>query len=222
MQKNNINLKKIIFGFTLAEVLLTMAIMGVVMALLIRMVARVDPDKDKYLFLKSYHAVEEIVRSSINDYTKYDQNLYSDENIDLTQGEPHINFSHNPLTTAKIEYIDKGKLKTACPSKHEDGQCDNELKQENAVCYYIAEHINTIGEVNCSNNNSVNVKSSIGVCFWGLVDENKKGTYEIIVDPACAGKDSGYKIKIYKDGKVTVPKDAGKAYEWMKNPTAVK
>lgn len=224
MNSANSIFKKHISGFTLAEVLLTMVIIGVVMSLLIRTIARVDPDKDKFLFLKSYHAVEEIVRSSINDFTKYDQNIYREEDIDPTQGEPHINFSHNPLSTAKVEYIDKGKLKTACPKNPEGNtsNCDNELKQENAVCYYIAEHINTVGEVNCSDNNSANLKSSIGVCFWGLVDESKKGTYEIIVDPACVGKDSGYKIKIYKDGKVTVPKDAGKAYEWIKNPTAVK
>ena len=57
--KNKQIIKK---GFTLAEVLLTMVIIGVVMALLIRTVARVDPDKDKFLFLKSYHAIEEIIR----------------------------------------------------------------------------------------------------------------------------------------------------------------
>ena len=67
------NTQSIKNGFTLAEILLTMIIIGVVMGLLIRTVARVDPDKDKFLFLKSYHAIEEIIRSSVNDFTKYDE-----------------------------------------------------------------------------------------------------------------------------------------------------
>lgn len=220
MNKNKPIIKK---GFTLAEILLTMAIIGVVMALLIRTVARVDPDKDKFLFLKSYHAIEEIIRSSVNDYTKYDQNIYADGNIDESMGELHLDLSYAPLPSAKIEYIDAGTKKTACPSKNSANiTCDSDLKQENAVCYYIAEHINTIGAVNCSNNADVNIKSSIGVCFRGLVDETKKGTYEIEIDPSCLGKDKGYKVKIFKDGRVTVPKTSKKAYEWIKNPTAVK
>ncbi len=210
-------------GFTLAEILLTMLIISVIMGLLIRAITRVDPDKDKVLFIKSYHAIEEIVRSSVNDYTKYDQNIYADGQVDESLGELHLDLSYNPLPSAKIKYLDKGKEKTACPAKNdEDTTCDSELKQENAVCYYIAEQINTIGAINCDNNTDVNVKSSIGVCFRGLVDENKKGTYEIEIDPSCAGAGKGYKVKIFRDGRVTVPKTSAKAYEWIKNPTTVK
>lgn len=217
------NTQSIKNGFTLAEILLTMIIIGVVMGLLIRTVARVDPDKDKFLFLKSYHAIEEIIRSSVNDFTKYDQNIYADGDIDEMEGELHLDLSYNPLPSAKVQYIDKGKKKTACPTKNtENITCDKELKQENAVCYYIAEHINTIGAINCDNNNDVNIKSSIGVCFRGLVDEAKKGSYEIEIDPSCLGKDKGYKVKIYKNGRVNVPKTSTQAYEWIKNPTAIK
>ncbi len=219
----NVNKEFLKTGFTLAEVLLTMAIIGVVMALLVRTIARVDPDKDKFLFLKSYHAVEEIMRSSINDYTKYDQNIYATGNIDASLGELHLDFSYDPLPSAKIDYIDSGTKKTACPSDNSENiTCDNDLNQSNAVCYYIAEHINTIGKVNCANNTEQNLKSSIGVCYWNLVDTTGKGTFEITVDPSCAGKDKGYNIKIYKDGRVTVPKTSTTAYEWIKNPTKIK
>ena len=107
----NVNKNFLKTGFTLAEVLLTMAIIGVVMALLIRTVVRVDPDKDKFLFLKSYHAVEEIMRSSINDYTKYDQNIYATGNIDASLGELHLDFSYENISRWLLFYVKINSLK---------------------------------------------------------------------------------------------------------------
>ncbi len=223
---------KIKNAFSLAEVLLTIAVIAVIMSLLVRTILRADPDKDKVLFLKSYHAVEEIVRMSINDARKYDQNIYADNNPGSE--EPHLDFSDEPLPTAQIEYMENGKLIKACADNADMPEgCSKTLNQKNAICYYIAEHINTIGTINCDSNESQNIKSSIGVCFWGLVDESGKGTYEIVVDPSCAGISKGYAIKIFKDGKVTVPKTSSlyenlnngnqdDAYQWLKNPTTIK
>ena len=60
-------------AFTMAETLLTLAIIGVVMALMLRAINRVNPNKNKVLFLKSYHAIETVIADIINDSTKYDQ-----------------------------------------------------------------------------------------------------------------------------------------------------
>ena len=57
-------------GFTLAEALIAMAIIGVVMALLLRALNRAQPDKEKMMYSKSYHTLETVVYETINDYTK--------------------------------------------------------------------------------------------------------------------------------------------------------
>ena len=44
----NESIRKI--AFTLAETLMTLVIIGVVMALMLRSISRVNPDKDKILF----------------------------------------------------------------------------------------------------------------------------------------------------------------------------
>ena len=221
-------------GFTLAEVLLVMAIAGVIMAILIRIINRVDPDKDKFLFLKSYNAVEAIVSSSINDGYKYDQNIYN--NLETgSQEELHIDFSDAPLDTAKVVYTDvndKGEpvQKTACPKKAGgDLSCDKELTQTNALCYYLAEQINTIGPVNCSGTAAVgepNFKSTLGVCFFDWDKAKSNGEYTGIIDPSCTVRENGYAVKVFRRGNVTVPKTSDittdmqpKAAEWIKNPT---
>ena len=66
--KNKINFKD---GFTLAETLITIMIIGIMVALMLRTINRVNPDKDKLLFLKTYHAIETVVANVINDPTKY-------------------------------------------------------------------------------------------------------------------------------------------------------
>lgn len=200
-------------AFTMAETLLTLAIIGVVMALMLRAINRVNPDKNKVLFLKSYHAIETVIADIINDSTKYDQ--YTDENAD---------FSAKPLSTAKASYINKGSEVTVC----EDG-CDKKFTQPKAVCYFLADQINTIGEVNCDNDTTMNFKTSIGACFWGWQNVDSNGTLEAIVDPTCSDdKKNGYVVKLFKDGKMTVPEtstkvnDQATAYEWMQNQTQVK
>lgn len=221
----NLFIKKLI-AFTIAEVLLTMAIIGVISAMLLRNLNRVDPDKDKFMFIKGYHALESIITSSLNDSFKYDQNIYS--KIDLENWpegmDKHFNLSHPPLPTAKFNIINNGKQETVC----KEG-CDHVLKQENAVCYYIAEHINTLGEIDCSNKTgSYNIRSSLGVCYSELTNwetVNGKKELNLIIDPSCKG--NGYKVKIYQSGNITVPKpitgdkNQEKAYKWITNPTTL-
>ena len=51
------DMKKEKNAFTLAETLLTIMIIGILVALMLRAINRVNPDKDKVLFLKAYHAI---------------------------------------------------------------------------------------------------------------------------------------------------------------------
>lgn len=54
-------------GFTLAELLLCLAIISVIVTLTFPMVSRVRPNKHKALFKKSYYLTERIVHDLIND-----------------------------------------------------------------------------------------------------------------------------------------------------------
>lgn len=218
-------------AFTMAEVILVMLIVGVVLAILVRTIARVDPDKDKYMFLKSYHAVEAVVADSMNDGSKYDQNIYTKAELNAWDGEKHFDLSHVPLETARVKYIDDGVQKTAC-AKMSAG-CDKQITQANAVCYYLVEHINTIGPVTCEANADLNFKTSIGVCFKGWIDTGADGNFDAIIDPACSSdKESGYAVHVRRRGSVTVPEtttyskiqssgNQTKAYNWIKNPTTL-
>lgn len=217
-------------AFTLAEVLLVMLILGVILSILVRTIIRVDPDKDKYMFLKSYHAVEEVVADSMNDGSKYDQNVYTKAVLEDWDGEKHFDLSNTPLETARVKYMDDGVQKTAC-AKMTTG-CDKQITQANAICYYLVEHMNTVGSVNCDSDADLNFRTSIGVCFRGWYDSGADGNFDAVIDPSCSGKDNGYAIRVKRRGSVTVPEtttfekiqDSGnqtKAYNWIKSPTTL-
>ena len=215
-------------AFTLAEVILVMLILGIVLSILVRTIIRVDPDKDKYMFLKSYNAVEAVIADSLNDGYKYDQNIYTKAQLEDWEGEKHFDLSNTPLDTTQVKYIDDGVQKTACV-KMTDG-CNKAITQANALCYYLAEHINTIGAVNCDDDADLNFRTSTGVCFRKWQTNTTSGDFEAVIDPSCSGVDKGYAVKIRRRGSVTVPatttfaniQSSGnqtKAYGWTKNPT---
>ena len=215
-------------AFTLAEVILVMLILGIVLSILVRTIIRVDPDKDKYMFLKSYNAVEAVVANSINDPLKYDQNVYTKQQLsEIPKENKHFDLSNTPLETATVKYIDGGVQRKACVKKTSD--CDGTITQANALCYYLAEHINTIGTVNCDEDADLNFRTSTGVCFRKWQTNTTSGDFEAVIDPSCSGIKKGYAVKIRKRGSVTVPATTTyteipedkqtKAYEWIKNPT---
>ena len=105
-------------GFTLAEALIAMAIIGVVMALLLRALNRAQPDKEKMMYSKSYHTLETVVYETINDYTKYDQDIYADEHADFSQDPLEINGEQAYVEIKGTKY---------------------NVTKDNALCYYAAE-----------------------------------------------------------------------------------
>lgn len=216
-------------AFTLAEALLTITIIGVVMATMVRSINRISPDKEKILFVKTFHAIEHVIADAINDPTKYDQNYYSDEDIDST-ADLHIDFRFDPLKTAKATV--NGEIIYSC--EHEKATVGKCIKKENAMCYFIASGINTVGEVNCENNNDINMKTSNGVYLGNLVGiygeddaTMPAGSNDPTIRPV--EKDIYYVFHIYADGKLSIPKThqyvgdrQTTAYNWMNDQTQVK
>lgn len=213
-------------AFTLAEALLTLTIIGVLMALMMRSINRVSPDKEKILFLKTYHAIEHAIVNTINDPSRYDPNYYSDSDISEMKPDEisdlHRDFRDAPLKDAKV-YIN-GKEITSCKADKPSTPCIN---KDNAMCYFIADAINTVGDVNCKDEKVLNFKTSNGVCVRNLVGVNADGSNDPVIDPLC--NDQTYVFWIYNDGKMTVPSSHQhigerqlKAYNWMLDQTQVK
>ena len=95
------------------------------------------------------------------------------------------------------------------------------------MCFFIADSINTVGEVNCTQASTLNFRTSNGVCLRNLVGVNTDGSNDPVIDPLC--NKEGYAVWIYNDGKMTVPQThtgigtrQSKAYAWMLDQTQVK
>lgn len=221
-------------AFTLAEALLTLTIVGVLMTLMMRSVNRVSPDKERLLFIKTYHAIEHAVANTMNDPSRYDPNYYSDQDIEnICADDPtackndrptdlHVDFRDIPMKDAKVHI--NGQELTSCDSDNPSTPC---IGKKNAACYFIADSMNTVGEVDCQNENVLNFKTSNGVCLRNLVGLDTDGNNDAVIDPLC--NDQGYAYWIYYDGKMTVPQShttvgdrQAKAYNWMQDQTQVK
>ena len=237
------------FAFTLAETLLTLTIAGVLMAVMMRAINRVNPDKEKILFLKTFHAMEAVMADTINDPTKYSPNYYADNEIEKMSDEEksslHLDFRYTPMPSARVTVIEDGVQKTACPSVTKgDGTidkqgCDIELTRNNALCYFTAAQMNTIGEINCKNGDGItvngkkeggiNMRFSNGACIGWLNGPDADGIHRFSIVPSCNAGDKNLRYAVYitTDGKLTVPEEdenanQTKAFEWMNDQTTVK
>lgn len=210
------------FAFTLAEALLAMTILGVIAALMLRTLNRINPDKDKQLFLRTFHAIETAAGEVINDPTFYDPDVtvISD-------------FSTAPLPTTRIELFAKNTSNgQICASTSRYSNCDKKITQRNAVCYLIASKMNLNGITDCSEGSNVlNFTLGNGTCVYGLAGSTTP--FEFVIDPSCKGIDRGYAARIFPSGSMTVPQNSStytfrdehaqeKAYNWMYQQTDVK
>lgn len=72
--KNNNTLNNKKLGFTLAETLITLAIIGVVAAFTIPAMKSLAPNKNKIMLRKAYYTIEQIIEKMINDNVNYPTN----------------------------------------------------------------------------------------------------------------------------------------------------
>jgi type II secretory pathway pseudopilin PulG len=218
--------KAVKFAFTLAEALVAIMIIGVLMALMLRSLNRVNPDKDKIMFIKTYHALETAVSDIINDSSKYDQQYYSEAELlsaSSNYNTSHIHFAWKPYETVTV---------------HVGTTSETNISRTNAFCYFVADMLNTVGDVNCADETGItvngttitkgNMRLSSGVCLAemrGDIAYNSSKDFKII--PACKN-DETYNVTLFPDGKLTVPKTVSsnqtnqdKAYRWINNQTTL-
>lgn len=216
-------------AFTLAETLITIMIIGILMALMLRTINRVNPDKDKILFLKSYHAAETGITNIINDSTKYNPTYITEtERNSMTADELNHDFRDKPYPTATVRYT---------TTSGTQGEKSN-LTRQNAICYFLADQFNTIGGVSCDGNGGIqvngatvagaNFRTSNGVCYDNWYGVGTNGQLDGVIDPNCEGASNGYVVRVFRDGKMTVPEtvagfaNQSKAYDWLQKQAELK
>ncbi len=94
-------------GFTLAEVIITLSVVGVVAIVMIGVLGRVKPDEEKMMFRKAFYTVDKIVSELM-----YDEEIYPDS-TDLTDTSE---VTYNGVTysgTGKFCKLFLAKLKVA-------------------------------------------------------------------------------------------------------------
>lgn len=168
-------------AFTLAEALIALCIIGVVVALLLRTLNRVTPNKEKVMFVKAYHALEQVVADTINDPNKYDQEFGATTNAD---------FSQNPLSPDG----------SAAPIVITQGQSFT-VTSANALCVYSAEKLNVLGTISCGSGE--NFTTSNGIIWSDMGGGSYPKTIKVDVNGTEA--EGVYSIIVYADGKMSVP-----------------
>jgi len=81
-------------GFTLAEILIALAIVGSIAAISIPMIHKISPDKDKAIVLKVFKTVNEINNELINNPTNY---RFNDGSTNCRENNGILNCTQAPL-----------------------------------------------------------------------------------------------------------------------------
>lgn len=208
-------------AFTMAEAILTLTIIGVVAALMMRSINRINPDKDKTLFLRSYHAFEAAAGEVVNDTSYFDPDL-----------EVVSDLSTKPLPTARVELNStEGSILCSTDSRYSD--CEKVLSNTNSICYLVAGRLNLTGVVDCSDGDDVmNFRTGNGVCFYGLA--GRVAPFDFVIEPGCKGVEHGYAARVLPSGNMTVPESSSYdsvfenennqkiAFKWINEQTDVK
>lgn len=116
-------------GFTLAETLITLVVLGVIAAVLIPTIMNVAPDNNKVMFKKAYSTLERTVSELINDETKYPAGTSWSNDGGTT--------NYNCADTGGTPAVDCGFHNTYLASNTTD----------NKFGYLFSQQLNTVGTV---------------------------------------------------------------------------
>jgi prepilin-type N-terminal cleavage/methylation domain-containing protein len=106
-------------GFSLAEVLVAIGIIGILAIVLIPLLTKDTPSKNKVIFRKAYNSLAQIVANMINDDVNYPATRFDVNNI--PRG---FNYTDKTTNVSGTDTINK-------------------------FCYFLSNQLNTVGTVTC-------------------------------------------------------------------------
>ena len=188
-------------GFTLAETLITLTIIGIIMAVVMPLVSKVQPDRDVLMFKKGMYSLQAAVGNATD--------------MIVSQG----------ANTSELWKM------TSLPVEADSDDDDDNPANSSEIhfCARIADHLNTSVE-NCENNNSSydspQIVTTDGMRMWNFPQNNfSSKDVTICMDRPLTGKEiqtltvmrnnwtpcdvnRGLSVKIRYDGKVSIPSEA--------------
>lgn len=139
--------KKVKQGFSLAEALMTMVVLGIILAFVLPSITSTKPSESKLLYKKTFYTISEAMMAVINNPDLYDTTQY-----DVLK---------HPVNT-----------------------------EEENFCQYLAGYLNTVGNINCDNDNKGSFRLANGVFISNIPKKAMKRS---------EGDDSDPSGKIWKD-----------------------
>lgn len=116
-------------GFTLAEVMVTLGVVGVLAAILIPSIFHVTPSKNKVLFRKAYNTLQQAVSMMVNDDAIYPADQTNGAAPPVQLG---FNYVYNPGGATSTTYYANNKF-----------------------CNFLSDSLNMIGSASCPTYNTV-------------------------------------------------------------------
>ena len=211
-------------GFSMAEMLITIAALGMIAAIVTPSLNRFTPDKNATMFKKEYSQIERIVYELVNDRELYPEKVGVEglQNLDMVtyNGVDYGDNSDSTSDNAKLKFacLMKSKLNTVSNS---DYNCEH-FKTTDGVEWYIAQgeytdevariYIDTNGNDDANGPNTYPCQSSNYACLvsnptfvtTGL--SIGKFTSQIIAaggTSTCPSEHDIYSVRIDKFGQIT-------------------
>ena len=146
-------------GFTLAETLVTLGVIGVIAAVTIPLIKNIVPNSNKSMFRKSYYTLERAIDRMLDDDSIYPNiQTYTDSN-EVTV--PYYLYD-------KIDY-------------------KNETESKNKFCYYLQQYLNTAETYTCPTTLSTTATkfaTTTDSIDWYIRTKSSTETQQFIIDPS--------------------------------------
>ena len=133
--------KKVKQGFSLAEALMTMVVLGIILAFVLPSITSTKPSESKLLYKKTFYTISEAMMAVINNPDLYDTTQY-----DVLK---------HPVNT-----------------------------EEENFCQYLAGYLNTVGNVNCTDDNNGSFRLANGVFISNIPKKAMKRSVEDSQEPS--------------------------------------
>ena len=217
-------------AFTLTELMIALAVIGVLVAIVTPAIMRTRPNKNKMMVKKSYYEVEKIVSSLINDETLYidGRDACNSQEASSARGECNWGFDdYNAVTYDGETYENGTKFPGLFGAKLNFRTADTTnwiYTTSDGVTWYLAGTANQWGHTDTSKPSDI-TDGSIIIDVNGTDGPNCRENGKDQAGADCTGSASDfdqYQINISVTGKMTIDAADARAAEFVTINTSLR